>query len=799
MNETNTKAINYFQSYQNYFWQWETDYMFNSGVIESADIYKGGINCISIPDGMTIAYKEQIKEVLTALSFNDLPPFGALILVFLATNSGEVGVAIDELFEKFKKQFTDDLTYKHIHFEDARHFLKNLISLPAQYKKGKNRIDLFAFLFHEVNHSLSTKYTPEILTCIKNDEFQLNASNIKVEITRSALGKDFNSLAVLHGRYPTVGALLKAWGNSVEVPIEPEDTEIESYTSDPDFIQELLEDPKTFYMGSLIKRLWSGINLPLHYAHPGEMPLGGISDITNKGNFDNLLVSEFANDDIIFLHRIANNEALFIRRETMPEEDLRTRIFLIDTSIKNWGTPKILSFATAYSFIHHPKNEMNFQCFAIGNGYKTIQFDAKINIIEGLQITSPLLDASSAIEQFINESEEENIEITLFTSPKTLEHQSMQRIFNIHHDKFGGVITADINGNIDVYKMKNGTKRLAKHIQLPLEELWVNPPRKRHQNLSRPSGNFYAKEIINYPILYGFPARSIVNFSDKHYAYALQKNGDIFRTNDSSKGFEMIYTDILFVSGIKQQMLATLFQGELMTLYWNSLHQMVFKTAKVRYIFKEDLSRFEKVTFKDLVVYNDEIYIVTQKYYSDDPVYTKFDIHDKIYEEITTPTEALKWQYKDYLDNQIVYFEGSIFTKIYSITITENLDVIFNKKHKLEYYDGNIFLKLINESEIDTENEYTILFHKRNLTIDLANGCKITIDKNGVLIFESSVEGISTFYLSSYIGVELGIATDEKFAGNRYFLHDDSDLDIITMYEFRINYIEPFLKNILNS
>jgi len=799
MNETQQKATYYFQSYQDYFWQWEVDYMFNSGVIENVQNYQSGVNYISIPDGMTIAYKVQIEEVLKAISTNELPPFGALILILLAINSGEVGVAIDEIFDKIEKTFHNEQIFKHVHFGDAKRLLKNLIALPAQFKIEKNRIDLIVFLFQKTNHGLSRKYTEEILKCIKNDEFELNKCSEKVEITMSTLTKDFNTLALVHQRYPSVEALLKAWKNIVEVPIDPEDTEIESYTSEPDFIQELLEDPKTFFMGNLIKRLWSGINLPLHYAHPGEMPLGGISDITNKGKFDNLLVSEFANDDLIFLHRIANNEALFIRRETMPEEDLRTRIFLIDTTIKNWGTPKILSFATAFSFIHHPKNEMNFQSFAIGNTYKAIRFDSKLNIIENLQITSPLLDASSAIEHFIEECEEENLEITLFTSPKTLVHQSMQRIFNRNHDKFGGVITADINGNIDVYKMKNGAKRLAKHIQLPLKELWANPPRKKHQKSYKPHGKFYAKEIVNYPILYGFPARNIVVFSDENYAYTLQKNGDIFRTNDRMSGFEMLYTDILFVSGIKQQMLAILFQGELMTLYWNPASQMVFKTATARYIFKEDLSQFEKVIYKNLLLYNDEIYLVTHIYYSDDPVFTKFDLYEKTYKQITAPTDALKLQYENYLDNYVGYFEGSVFTKIYSITITDGLEIIFNDKHKLDFYDGQLFLKLVNASEIDTENIFTIRFHKRTLFVDFDNGSKITVDKNGVLIFESNLESIPTFYLSSFIGIELGIATDEKFAGNTYFLHDDSDLDIITMYEFRRNYIEPFLLNILES
>jgi len=799
MSETSTKAIYYFQSYQDYFWQWEIDYMFLGNVIENAQDYQSGVNYISIPDGMTIAYREQLEEVLQVISSNDLPPFGALILTFLATNSGEVGFAIDEIFTKIKDAFEDELVFKHVNFEEAQRFLKTLISLPASYKKGKNRMDLFAFLFQDTNHGLSSKYSPEILTYIKNKEFELNQCSQKVEITMSALSKDFNTLALMHERYPTTDALLKAWGKMVDVEADPEDTEIDYYSDNPDLIQELIEEPKTFFMGSLIKRLWSGINLPMHYVQPGEMPLGGISDVTNKGNFDNLLISEFANDDLIFLHRIANKEALFIRRETTPEEDLRTRIFLIDTTIKSWGTPKILSFATAFSFIHHPKNEMNFQAFAVGNSYKTIHFDSKLNIIEGLQITSPVLDAADAITQFIENCEEENVEITLFTSPKTLAHASIRKVFNIHHDKFGGIITADIYGNIDVYKMKNGAKRLAKHIQLPLEELWAHPPRKKHQKQTQSREESENDIVVNYPVLYGHLQRTVVNFSDENYAYMLQKNGDLYKTYDFHKGFEMIQRGITFVAGIKQRMYAVLWEDEVMVLYWNAAHHMVFKTEFNTYVIKEDLREYEKVAIKVLIVYEEDVYLVTKATYNYEPVFTRFDIYEETYKELQTPSRALIVQYENYITHHIGYFEGSIFSKINQIIITKDLQIIFNRKHQLSFYENYLSLELLSSEKKRTlKDEYTIHFHKRNSMVNFDNGCQIKIDKNGVIIFESTIPNIPTFYVTSWIGVGLAMATEDEFAGNTYFLPKNSTATEISASAFYKKYVEPFLINILN-
>lgn len=798
MSETQTKATYYFQSYADYFWQWEIDYMFSGTVIEDVHDFSGGINCISIPDGMTIAYKEQIEEVLQSVAPVGFPPFGALILTFLATNTGEVRVAIDEIFSEILTQHTNFSNVDHIDFSAAQAFLQNLIALPAQYKKGKNRADLFVFLFQTANHSLSSKYTNDILTTIKNQNFELNSCSEKTDITVSALSKDVNALALLHKRYPTVDALLKAWLKIEDIPVEPEDTEVEYFSEDPDLVQELIEEPKTFFMGSLIKRLWSGIQLPMHYAHPGEMPLGGISDITNKGKFDNILISEFANDDLVFLHRIANKEALFIRRETTPEEDLRTRIFLIDTTIKSWGTPKILLYATAFALIHHPKNEMNFQLYALADTFQDVKFDTKVNIIEALQIASPVLDAATAIETFINQCEEENIEITFFTAPKTLQHANIRKIFNKYHDKFGGVITADSQGNIDVYKMKSGSKRLSKHIQLPLAELWANPTQRRKIR-KKSNKEIPENDGVNYPLLYGFPVRSVVNFSDEKYTYVLQKNGSLFQTKTHAKGFRMLQKEIRFTTGIKQHKLATFYDGEVLLLYWRAgTFEMIFKTASKKCVFREDLREYKDVMIKNLICYEDEIYLVTKKYYSDDPVFTKFDLDERFYEKIEDPSAGLLKQHQDYLANQLSYFEGSVLTKITSITITKNLDLIFNGKHKLETGTDYAEYKLISTTG-KTDDEYTIYVNKRKMLGEFSNGSKITIDRNGIIKFESANDEIPTFYLASYIGISLAFATEDEFAGNGYFYADEFHQERIQVAQFRRKYLNPFLQNILDS
>jgi hypothetical protein len=38
----------------------------------------------------------------------------------------------------------------------------------------------------------------------------------------------------------------------------------------------------------------------MRHLSPGEQPIGGVSDITNKGDLHRMLLSEYANEDEVF-------------------------------------------------------------------------------------------------------------------------------------------------------------------------------------------------------------------------------------------------------------------------------------------------------------------------------------------------------------------------------------------------------------------------------------------------------------------------------------------------------------------
>ena len=73
-------ALNYFQSYQNYFWQWE-----DAGEV------------VAIPQETTIAYRQLLGDIIDKLYPQGLPPFGSLLLVMIATNPNG-SISLDAIY-----------------------------------------------------------------------------------------------------------------------------------------------------------------------------------------------------------------------------------------------------------------------------------------------------------------------------------------------------------------------------------------------------------------------------------------------------------------------------------------------------------------------------------------------------------------------------------------------------------------------------------------------------------------------------------------------------------------------------
>ncbi len=97
----------------------------------------------------------------------------------------------------------------------------------------------------------------------------------------------------------------------------------------------------------MAQTLSATLSLPRSPSDPDVLPVGGVSDVTNRGQPDRLLMSELAMDSDLLIARIANGQALYLRREQPPQPQSKHRCLLIETGVRTWGTMRLYTAAFA--------------------------------------------------------------------------------------------------------------------------------------------------------------------------------------------------------------------------------------------------------------------------------------------------------------------------------------------------------------------------------------------------------------------------------------------------------------------
>jgi hypothetical protein len=98
-----------------------------------------------------------------------------------------------------------------------------------------------------------------------------------------------------------------------------------------------------------VSQLVSALTLPPRRLQQPELPLGGYSDVTTRGNVEQILPSQFAFDSLEFVRRHAEHELLYFRRE---EPQARTRddlVVLLDQGVRTWGTVRLVLTAALFA------------------------------------------------------------------------------------------------------------------------------------------------------------------------------------------------------------------------------------------------------------------------------------------------------------------------------------------------------------------------------------------------------------------------------------------------------------------
>ena len=470
MSQLHDMTIAYFQATKDYFWQWAEE----GEVIEWT---KGG---------GTICYKTELLNDLSHIN-NHLPPLGPLLLVIALGKPSPGPQAMQATLHQYAEDLFGDAikgsrvdVSSEIESEEIKvvitDFLALLRPLPGRYWKGLDRELLLNTLFEHVETFLMGETAKEMLSICQRGAYDYVIAYSTFGEPLAVLRTDIKILQQILQRYPDTAALEEKL-NAVVSPAPPVPAAIDTPDDLPkpaqveDLLQLLAEDAETALLALLTQRLIAALHLPMHTRGYSQTSFGGVSDITNKGNFDRLLLSELAHDNETLMVRLANNEALYLRREELPENEPRERFILVDKSIKLWGTPHLLEMAAALACTIDNKQHAEVLPFALlGDRYEPIDLSSKTEIIAAMQLLSPALNSAKALSSFTDDHVlKGQQEYFLITGDELFHTAAFQQSFALLRRRDGFVITVNRDCEVRLYRYTAGHRKLISSAKISLE------------------------------------------------------------------------------------------------------------------------------------------------------------------------------------------------------------------------------------------------------------------------------------------------------------------------------------------
>lgn len=508
-------VIKYFKPPENYFWNWtEQGYV------------------IEWQPWDTICYREDLVDILKKLTREGWPPLGSILLVLSACREKAGTAAADQgiieparrLLDFFEKNRLE-LKFTKDSMAAAIRFLQLVAALPVELRSGTNRTWLLYVIFKNATSKIKSDNTDHFINVF-------NSGKIDAEVFTTApsgdsqvathLGKSFiEDMAWLQMAlqvFPTREELETAVRTGM--PVLPEAVEVEELSKPTgDLLHQLEDDPNTAGLAQLTHRLIAALNIPMHAHGSSDQLFGGVSDITNRGNFDRLLLSELAHDDLSLMARLANNEALYLRREELPSNPEKKRILLIDTTIKMWGLPRVFAVSAALACTRNNKAKAQIQSYTLfGNAFKEIDLTTKEGVVSSLEQLDAALHCGRGLTVFMEQTKlSPEDEVFLITEEEALHNVLFQSIIAALKKPVNFLVTVSRGGQLQFYEYINSRRKLLSEAKFDLQELLFNTKGKKKPHIKNSySGNMPAI-MQEYPCPLFFPTSKIKFNTDCFY------------------------------------------------------------------------------------------------------------------------------------------------------------------------------------------------------------------------------------------------------------------------------------------
>lgn len=787
-------TINYFSPKRDYFWKWAE----NASVIEWRT------------QSATICYRDDLAYILRQFP-EKLPRLGSVLLVMYACNNE---IAVAEQFA-LRSMLGKERTVHVGRVKNAIDFLNMIHTLPPSFRSGTRRIQLVKEIFND-EKSLEIESSSISINELQSGRMDARLMDPQGYTEVADVMADLNCLIRASEKFPTYESLELFLKAGVESLPEPPAIEIPEEKHFNDLFDELLEDPETAGVSRLARRLLSVIHIPIHARAGGEDSYGGIADITNRGNYDKLLLSELAQDELLLTARLVNNEALYFRREEPPAKPRNKRVLLIDASIKMWGMPRVYAIAAALAFSRNSKHGEQIEAYVLKETmFEKISLADKAGVIDALTQLHPALHPGKALVCAVRElSNGEETEFILFTEERQLKHAGFYADFFKVKEKISFAITVDREGDIRFAEYSNGLAKVLNEAKLDLHEM-LHPPEKKaamqgtkyskltERPLDRTTFAFFAKPKL--PLLMPkkrAAMKETLMGSDADGSIVLvDRNNRVLRLSSSNRGARELLDHIEQGQYFMQTLSSSLCCIAVLAVRgFVKVYRINLENGEV---VQDDLSMRVGGVYEAHFADDEHLYLISgQSSY-------KYDIRSmQMANESAPRRDNFPSEKKVDLNFVAQLFRSPVFTgifKTHTIYINAQRRLVFasqclelngsTSQMMISRERGNN--KLIESSSF--KEDFFRGTHIKYRKMEWPDGSIAVLDKRGLLHLKSSNPSIPEITIVA-VGTQATSAwsSDNIVAGNQFFFDPKQEHDIISDRDFYTKYIEKYINHIIN-
>jgi hypothetical protein len=404
------------------------------------------------------------------------------------------------------------------------------------------------------------------------------------------------------------------------------------------------------------------------------------------------------------------------------------------------------------------------------------------------------LHPGKGIRSFMNEfRRRKNMELIVITNPNTFRMAGLSAAVQDDLPLFRFWLTADQDGEIEVYKNQKNSRKHHQRFKLPLEELWSQ--RRPKQKRAVPH-----KEIpeSTYPILFpGSPNRRNFILAPDGTPFVIGRDRCVYRVTliqpgqgyEARKGWEMLHESMLYGAGKKA--MGQNDQGEYILLtYSQQVRRGMVLNLQTKEKYEFPFAPDYHYLWPEFVFYNGAFHLRTRSHIH--MISVKGELSQQQVGESAPAVHLFGEAYTDY-QKQVKEAElrlppgENYLHKIHTMGISDDGHLVVNK-HKLVVRDhGLVWIP----NEVKTL-KYTTSRSNDRFSFRLRYAIQNT--GSGMLVF-TDTEG-DTVYIPLALEQPVAIATAHKFAGSPYYKRSELKAQQnITVPEFMKEHMEAFFKS----